>query len=537
MARVTITARSTLDSDRPQSLGPTSSQRVTRRTRSHSEAPVNITNLSTPKRATRFQSRQASVDAEHGVGESPRRNNRRNARQQPTRRKSNLQSDILDTVTGLQSHMEERDETPQSAMSFQLNRYLELGTVQESPDLEAEPLTDILDDAEDHLDTENSPRNDVIRSGSVASYKTSISNRTSASQVELEQMDPDEIIEFLPDLYNNAAQLLRFLLPPGSSPESLQQTVQQLSDMQSKQRKRFDKRDRALTSTQESFGQRTYLRLDLILRSLLNVDSVSGLPDRPWRPDDLIYIANLAMAMKQMVLSSPDNAQLYDVLFALDAAFPTPFLSGFDKHGVGTSEFLRETCELALELRTQVAVMALISPAAQESPDPTQIVRAIFYDEDDLEEPTNDSQLMVRGWTGLPPPYEVHTHDGIFTDTIVQRVDDLANTFVQAESLESALRTLQQQFPWEAFRFMFMVWAEQRTNEISDEIATRGSLEQIVNALEYRRINGELEGEVVIEPTEAPVEEPTLEPTSSKIVLAPTSTGPKRYHFTSFPSI
>lgn len=527
MARAATTARSTNNANRPQNLEPTALQRATRRTRSQSrdvsEAPAEPKIVPNSKRGTRSQSRQTSVESETSVGSRPKRNTRRNAAQQPIRRKSHFQSDLLDKTLDAQLYSTERDASPHSSMSFQLNRYLELGTVQESPDLEAEPINEILDDAEEHLETANT----AMRSTSVISHRTSTTNMTSASQAELEQMDPDDIIEFLPDLYSNAVQLLRFLLPPNSSPEKLRDTVRQLADDHSKQRKRFDVRDRAFTNVQESFGQRTYLRLDLILRSLLHLESINDIPDRLWRPDDLVYSANLAMAMKQIVLLSPGDAQIYDIVFSLDAAFPTPFLSGFDFPGVGASEFLRETYELALELRTQVAVMALISPEAQEIEDPTQIIRAAFYDEDESEESVDDPQFTVKGWTGLPPPYEFHTYEGIFTDTINKRATDLVEIILQAESPKSALRTLQQQFPWEGLKFRFMTWAEQRMNELTDSIAARGGQEQIVNALEYRRANGELEGEVVAS-REAPVIQPIPEPSSSKAVEAPTSTASKR---------
>lgn len=394
--------------------------------------------------------------------------------------------------------------TPQSALTFQLNRYLELGTVQESPNREQESVND-------------SPKSPAARSDSLVSDHSSTA-LTSASQVEFEDLDPDIIVACLPDLYNNAASLLRFLLPPNSTPDRLQSTIRQLADPRSKQTRLFEIRDKALAVAQEPFGQRTYLRLDLILRSLLGPDSVDDLSDRPWRPDGLVFNANLAASMTKIVRLSADDIRAYDVLISLDADFPAAFLPGFATPEVETSTLLSDTCDLALELRTQVIIMALLSPGSKGI-DPKSIIDKAFLDEDDDEDSSDYSRSTVKGWSGLPPPYEVVVHDEIFTDMVVQRVTDL----VDALKAVTDPRELQKVYPWEIFQMRYMIWAEQRMNEINDNIAARGGPGQIVTALESRRASGGSHEASVAQDLVFPAE-PVPASSSGKTVVAPTST-------------
>lgn len=355
-------------------------------------------------------------------------------------------------------------------------------------DLETDPLEDVIKDAEEALGDETSPEGQALvtrlDSPSVApSIAPSVlTDVTTFSQGELESLDPELIIATMEELDINADKLLKVLVPAEATPEDIQKNLDELYTPDSRLTKLFKKRANIWSETQDdTFGSQTYIRPDIILRRLFDVESVHELPQSHWRPDAIFYEANLATFVSELCRMTADVRKL-EILISLDGAFPSPFMSGMgEPEIIGSSALIDETFELALELRTQLAIKYMADRAPQNHEEATQYICSLFIDPpDDAEEHSYDTlgiELNPRGWEGLADP----TED--ISRTLVQRVEGLLTPFIEGKDPVAALREVEMAFPWYRFQTMLLYWAQMRTQEINNEIAHQGGSPAVIDAL------------------------------------------------------
>ncbi|KAG9887846.1 hypothetical protein KCV02_g18493, partial [Aureobasidium melanogenum] len=216
------------------------------------------------------------------------------------------------------------------------------------------------------------------RQKSAASEDEEISDADSApietySQTELQILDPVEMESNLEELNARARRLLGCFKTRTGQPDELQSLIRESQDPDSRQRQKADDCRRALEDTRAVFTRGgEYLKLDTILRALLRKRSQQPLPkvSRPWRPDDVICKANLAILVHTIMTQSFGEG-LVDDLVSLDESFPSPFVVGFTRPGVqtqtGYSALVKATFEFALDLRTQLLVGMLDPDISQKA--------------------------------------------------------------------------------------------------------------------------------------------------------------------------
>lgn len=138
----------------------------------------------------------------------------------------------------------------------------------------------------------------------------------------------EELLEILPEFLGKANDILRILAPITSpTEEAIQQVLEELS---ADGNKKFPKLLKTRPDFEEAFREFApvahFIDRDLLLHSLLEVDALDMLSAGPGRPDDMIYKANLAELMYQLVVQvQPDSRMVF--LQQLEADFPKQFLA------------------------------------------------------------------------------------------------------------------------------------------------------------------------------------------------------------------
>ncbi|KAH0385502.1 hypothetical protein KCU92_g3440, partial [Aureobasidium melanogenum] len=350
------------------------------------------------------------------------------------------------------------------------------------------------------------------RQQSAASEDEEISDADSApietySQTELQILDPVEMESNLEELNAQARRLLGCFKTRTGQPDELQSLIRESQDSDSRQRQKADDCRRALEDTRAVFTRGgEYLKLDTILRAFLRKRSQQPLPkvSRPWRPDDVICKANLAILVHTIMTQSFGEG-LVDDLVSLDESFPSPFVVGFTRPGVqtqaGYSALVKATFEFALNLRTQLLV-GMLDPDISQKAAAEMIQNAMLnfnknHDDygDDMEGIQSLQTALLdnshaKGWDMLDP-HAFESNE--YADMIMQRTEeikqllfsDIENPFDDSsESLESGLTKLRERFPQERFRRHLLRWTTSRLSEIDSSIKRLGGIDEIVTALE-----------------------------------------------------
>lgn len=375
-------------------------------------------------------------------------------------------------------------------MPFRLTCSLELEPLSEGP-------SEIADD-DGHQQLAASEDGEISDSESAP--------RETYSQTELQSLDPVEMEGNLEELNTRARRLLGCFKTRTGQPDELQSLIRQSQDPDSQQRRKADDCRTALEDTRAVFTRGgEYLKLDTILRALLRKRN-TPLPkvSRPWRPDDVICKANLAILV-HTIMTQSFNEGLVDALLSLDESFPSYFVVGFTRSGAqmqaGYSSLIKATFEFALNLRTQLLVGMLDTEMSQDAAaEMIQNVMLTFDEHDDDYEDDMGAILSLqtalsnrrhaKGWDILDP-HAFGTDE--FADMILKRTEeikrllfsDIENPFYDtSESLESGLIKLRERFPQELFRRHLLRWTNLRFSEIEGSIKRSGGIDEIVTALE-----------------------------------------------------
>jgi hypothetical protein len=291
---------------------------------------------------------------------------------------------------------------------------------------------------------------------------------SSFSMVEAESLDPDDIRDQLPNLYDTATKFLKYLVPEDGHMEIDDGNIQELQRSGSKYRKGYKRHGGILETYLQDFKteQNTYIRPRAIHRALRpNRD-----PSEPQFGVDLIlYLANLLIFTHKIILSDRDEGAMWDFLRELDRSFPQHFIpkiaSGVLGSGSGESTLLKETFELALELRTHLAILWLEIAGRGPNFDAEDTLNEVFY-RTDSEEPTP----IVRGWQvpGLDD-------DDLSRDQrskIEARVEEIRSFFTDMDSLGDA-------FPWNSLILQLLQWVRLRHRELQTAIEGVGGVDAI----------------------------------------------------------
>jgi len=303
--------------------------------------------------------------------------------------------------------------------------------------------------------------------------------------IEAEFLEQKYIVKHMRKLCESAREFLEHLAPNGGNKKVDFQNIQEIqkpdSDFTEEYRDFNDELNVHLKHYKSE--EHSYIHVKAVHRVLFGAHPESSSVQTGL--DLILYMANLLVFAKQMIHSDRSEKQIWDALRQLDNSFPSQFMRSLEREVVSTiagdSGMLQETFDLALELRTQLAILVL-EKSAGESENPDEAILEVFY----RSEPSQSGEgSLLRGWniqalggedSALPQQLEA---------TVSERISAIRRFFPRGEdSLERDdivdLDGLSAEFPWLATILRLLHWVRHRHRELFGMIDEIGGPTAIV---------------------------------------------------------
>ncbi|PQE24293.1 myb dna-binding domain protein [Rutstroemia sp. NJR-2017a BVV2] len=308
----------------------------------------------------------------------------------------------------------------------------------------------------DEEEDDSEGNEEAAGSRSQSSSLTERTQGTSYTDGLLEELDSDEVVDALPDLYDTALKILQSLANHNGStrlPIEL---------------KRLRKAFRVHRETFKGEDPDSYISVHVIQKLLGSHD------ESPARdPGALLHTANLAMLKCHIIdqrQSRASSEEILDFFQMLERQFPKAFLSDWK-----SSNLAAETFAISLDIRTQRAIFLFRQLENDPNFDPDEIVKSIFLNKED----------------------EVRAVEGIGTDVfpfplqkleIQQRLEAIRQSFLEADGATGPgeyvdFTALEGQFPLSDFYDDILDYTKQLLDELRDEVNRLGGIENIVESL------------------------------------------------------
>lgn len=316
------------------------------------------------------------------------------------------------------------------------------------------------------------------------------------------QLDRDLIVEALPDLSDASTKVLNHLLEIIDTSDDQQAAINALADdlhnPASRFLKLFKPKNQLFVTYLEQFGTTDYIDVKTIVKALYGVPLCHA-PRTLRRPDSILQKANVVSFVTSALTSSRDSTRIYSTLQRLDRSFPEPFLTGLWANSVssstspGRSILLRETFEIALELRTQLAIIHINSHKDEPEYDPNRVLQDLFYisaphDNSPIQTLTENAEIQnVKGWK---VPILDESEGGLtveMREEICTRVKCIRTCIRHSsQSLQKStidIEPLLSQFSWGEFLMRVILWARLRISEIEEELLAGGGIKNLQESL------------------------------------------------------
>ena len=256
---------------------------------------------------------------------------------------------------------------------------------------------------------------------------------------------------------------------------------------------RLGRRTAALHQCTSNFEIGHFIRPLSVIGALLDTRSVDDLEAAPWRPDDILFKANLAHLARRVLHIDEDTGIK---LQKLDCEWPRPFLSALaaDQGPLvpGHSRLVEETIEVALAIRSQLAVHMLRAQHGMPGMTPLDIVDQVFRLGIDQQSDVNNFSFERVTSTGLG--FEAVSEDiRARIATNARRHIDFFGRFItdDGEFRASSVKRegvdfdgLKAAYPLLTFQLTLIQWIRKRCQELDDSITAYGGAYVIKNALE-----------------------------------------------------
>ena len=310
------------------------------------------------------------------------------------------------------------------------------------------------------------------------------------------------MVQNLRTLYQDSKELLNIV--GLHTTQQVNIIIGQLQQPSSKATIRLQRLARRFIETREtSFGQRSILKPDIIAYKIAGLEPESPLPRGTWRPDGIVYLANLATTLLSLLNNDRSDNDIVSLLMLLRQKFPVAFASGLNpssSYGVSLeTSFVKESLEIALELETQLTISMLLNKRA-EGTDAVELIRRIW------NKGSDDFHLLNRP--------SLHTGQN-FRQMIEDRIQRFETPDVE---------DLQHAFPWEEFLPQMVFWIQARASEIEEQLKAQGGVDEIL------KLVGQTSAEIVgqsnqsTEPHDqmrSPLREMTLSEAKSRSAVVP----------------
>ncbi|KAL9100002.1 MAG: hypothetical protein Q9163_004568 [Psora crenata] len=345
-----------------------------------------------------------------------------------------------------------------------------LSTIAENPTITFPPLYDEQDvRAQERTDVERNilnqkPPGDIFQlSGSTT--------RTSRTVHDFEELDADSVIDALPDLLCASDNLLNFLVPSDVSEPTIKTVMEQLQLKSSRAQMKFHRLHGAFQAHRNAFGGRELIDIPRVLSVLYRPEHVPEKDITLWRPNVLLQKANIAILIASVFSPASTSETLY-FWEELDRSFPNNLIDEGEDIEPAT---LRQNLQLALDIRTQYAIIQIARRDQMPYLDMDMIVAQTF----------EDVSGFLRGWQFNGMQADELPED--FKSAIFQRRLAIRETFYKSmersQDEAAALASLSTVFSWSQFSCDVVRWANARLDIIGTIILARGGVEGLCESL------------------------------------------------------
>ncbi|KAF2111709.1 hypothetical protein BDV96DRAFT_499223 [Lophiotrema nucula] len=315
---------------------------------------------------------------------------------------------------------------------------------------------------------------------------------SSLSQFEAEDLESKWMLRRLRDLYRTSEEFLAHLVPDAGRIEHDATHIQEMQKPDSEFNEDFRLLEKDMNLHLSHFKGRhsQYINVRAVHRALLGPDRDPASLQSPL--DVLLHKANLLVFTKQGISLDRPTEEAWSFLQYHDKFFPATLLSALGSQDEDptpeTTALARETFELALELRTQLLIVAL-EREANKSVDgyfnPDKMLLEAFFGGSD--EP---GEYIPHGWDvpGLAGRDSQLT--GALGDKVVERAEEIRKYFpVDSEALAQGetvnFEDLTAEFSFQAFVLQLLDWARLRNREIERIVRDHGGVAKIAELVKH----------------------------------------------------
>lgn len=310
---------------------------------------------------------------------------------------------------------------------------------------------------------------------------SSMSGTTAISSftfVEGETLNVRFIMRHLLKLHDEAVELLNHLAPEDSEMRDLHDRIEEMENGNSDFVADYEDFNSQLSMRLAHYRgeSQQYIHIRAIHTALFGPNRDIAAAETGL--DLLLYQANLAVFAKDMINTDRNDKNMVGILRGLDSLFPVLFLPalilGTDTAAspTGDSALLQATFELALDLRTQLAILYLVQGSADQAFDPIAALQDVFF-ELNLEDP--DEPATVRGWDIFALGGNESTLPEVFAQKVEDRVADIRQNVLDDEGSQEErpsidIESLCMQFPWKAVILRLLGWVRDRNVELEEAV-------------------------------------------------------------------
>lgn len=319
-----------------------------------------------------------------------------------------------------------------------------------------------------------------LRSPGAASEMSGTTAITSFSMVEADLMDTKYILKHLRKLCDASEEFLEHIAPDAGT---IERDLHNIREIQ--------KPDSAFSEEYRDFNDELNVHLKHYKTEGNNYIHVRAINRALFGPshddhaaqiglDLILYLTNLLIFGKQMIHSHRDEKEMWTALRHLDNVFPSPFMLSLSSNGAstsaGASTLLNDTFDLALDLRTQLAILVLERSSSESDFDPDTELGHVFLRSDASQDA---AASLVRGWSMAPMGADDSALPQEWERKVLDRMTMMRQSFPgDDESLEREelvdIEGLCENFPWEAVALRLLNWVRLRHRELRATIGELG---------------------------------------------------------------
>jgi hypothetical protein len=326
----------------------------------------------------------------------------------------------------------------------------------------------------------------AYRSPGAASEMSGTTAISSFTMIEAEFLEPKYILKHMRKLCDSSREFLDHLAPENGGIDADLRNIQEMQKPESDFNDEYRDFDDELNVHLKHYKseEHSYIHVRAIHRALFdgNYDAAATQTGI----DLILYLANLLIFAKQMIHSDRTEKGIWDALRQLDNVFPSQFMRSLEPETkptiAGESTMLQETFELALELRTQLAILVLERSALDSSFNPDEAIQEVFFQSESSQEMGSS---IIRGWNVEALGGEDFALPKRFENIVIERLHKIRESFLlDDESLARGdlvnTEKLNASFLWTPTIMRLLSWVRLRHKELSTTIDDLGGAAAIL---------------------------------------------------------